>query len=144
MSVPDWPHGGHDVYSFLNFCTSVCLQPSSREKQQHRQSSRERRHGCPRPRLRHPLPYGGTDCCCAAWQTTTPLQRCSARLLTGGGPAKQAHARTHTLASTHTHSHMTHELSCHPKPSKDLCWSVWKFGVGFPCVADLRYSSGTA
>lgn len=122
---------GQLVYTFLVF------QPPPRQEQQHRQPSRERRHGSPRPWLQHPVPYGGTDCCCAAWQTTTPLQCGGARLLTGGGPAKQPHRHTYSLASTHTlHTwHMSWAVA--QNPSK-----IWARLA--ESAADLRCSRGTA
>lgn len=133
LFVPDWLRrnflGGQHVYSFLIFCAPVCFQPPSREKQQHRKPSRERRHGYPCAWLRHALPYGGTERCCAAWQTTTPLQRRRARLLTGGGGGGEA-CKTSTLASTHTQVHTSHSRSAVAPNLAKLCarpsQKVWR------------------
>lgn len=136
LFVPDWLRrnflGGQHVYSFLIFCAPVCFQPPSREKQQHRKPSRERRHGYPCAWLRHALPYGGTERCCAAWQTTTPLQRRRARLLTGGGgegrPAKQAHWHL----PTHRFTHHTVAQPSHQTWQSSALVRLRKFGDSFP------------
>lgn len=102
------------------------------EEQQHRQPSGARRRGSLCPWL---LPYGSTERCCAARQTTTPLQCCGARLLTGGVPAKQAHTDTHTGIYPHK---FTHDTWAEP-----LLVSLRKFrGSSSLHAADLRYSRG--
>ena len=124
----------------------VCFQPP-RQEQQHRQPSGEGRHGSLHPWLRHALPYGGAECCCAAWQTTAPLQRGSTRLLTGGAAWKtHTHKHTHWLLPTHDFTSDTEWAEPSNKTwQRSVLVCLGKFSRGSsPHAADLRYSAGLA